>query len=157
MKKFAYVDGENLVVCIPNPEFVAELMREKTVYAEDGTETVVPGMKEEEAYKFILAKDCPEGAQEITEMPEDRYFREAWRIGYGIVSVDMEKARQVHMEVIRKERDKKLKALDVEQLKGVDVQGEKQTLRDIPQTFDLSTAQTPEELKALWPAELAKS
>ena len=30
---------------------------------------------------------------------------------------------------------------------------EKQALRDIPQTFDLS-ADTPEELKAKWPSEL---
>jgi hypothetical protein len=70
------------------------------------------------------------------------------------MGIDMTKARQVHMGKIREKRDEKLKFLDIETLRGIDNQEEKQRLRDIPQTFDLSIAQTPEELKALWPEEL---
>jgi len=37
--------------------------------------------------------------------------------------------------------------LDVETLKGNDVQAAKQVLRDIPKNFSLDGATTPEELK----------
>jgi len=60
------------------------------------------------------------------------------------------------MDKIRFFRDKELAVQDIEQLKGNDVAVLKQTLRDIPSTFDLSGATTPEELKALWPLEISK-
>ena len=82
------------------------------------------------------------------DLPQDRLFRNAW--GHDL-KVDMDKAREIHMDKIRKARDKAMKALDVETLKGRDVQAQKQVLRDIPQTFDLSVATTPEELTELWP------
>lgn len=41
-------------------------------------------------------------------------------------------------------------------MKGRDVTTEKQKLRDLPQTLDLTVAQTPEDLKALWPADLPR-
>lgn len=87
------------------------------------------------------------------EIPQDRYFRKAWEDN-GTLSVNMPKARDIHMDRIRAKRNEKLKELDIETLKGRDVQTEKQALRDIPQTFDLTKATTPEELKALWPDEL---
>ncbi len=84
----------------------------------------------------------------------DPYFREAWvKQGKNCV-VDMPKARAVHMDKIRIVRDEKLKALDIETLKGIDVQAQKTVLRDIPQTFNLSTLTTPEDLKAAWPEVL---
>lgn len=90
------------------------------------------------------------------DLPRDRYFREAWMYsGSGPVTIDMTKARTVHMDRIREVRDEKLRQLDIETLKGIDVQAEKQVLRDIPETFDLSGAATPDDLKALWPEELA--
>ena len=58
------------------------------------------------------------------------------------------------MNRIRETRDVELSKLDVEQLKGKDVSEKKQKLRDIPQTFDLSGAKTPEELKTLRPKDL---
>lgn len=85
------------------------------------------------------------------DLPQDRLFRNAW--GHDL-KVDMDKAREIHMDKIRKARDKAMKALDVETLKGRDVQAQKQALRDIPQTFDLSVASTPEELIKLWPENL---
>jgi hypothetical protein len=86
-----------------------------------------------------------------SDIPVDRYFREAWVSGDKPIDIDMNKARNIHMDRIRRARDEKLKALDVETLKGNDVHAQKQVLRDIPQTFDLTIATTPEELKALWP------
>lgn len=95
--------------------------------------------------------DVPFRVIEESEVPKDRTFRNAW--GYDL-KVDMTKARVLHMNEIRKQRAKALEKLDLETMKGRDVQAEKQKLRDLPQTFDLSKATTPEELKALWPEEL---
>jgi hypothetical protein len=97
-------------------------------------------------------------------LPTDRTFRDAWvHDGASGCKVDMEKARAIHMGRIRATRDERLKALDVETVKAVGrgdqaaaaaVEGRKQTLRDLPRTIDLTAAMTPEELKAIWPAEL---
>lgn len=91
--------------------------------------------------------------EEISEedIPKDKYFRDAW--GHDL-EVDMEKAREIHMNKIREARAEKLQALDIETLKGIDVQMEKQILRDIPKSFDLSKAKTPEDLKKMWPKEI---
>lgn len=90
-----------------------------------------------------------------SEIPTDRYFRNAWE-DTGNITVNMGKAREIQMAKIRVARDAELKRLDIEQLKGIDVSAEKAKLRDLPQTFDLSQAKTPEELKALWPEGLPR-
>ena len=78
----------------------------------------------------------------------------------------MSDARGIHMDDIRVDRDKKLTELDVTFMRAVedddsDAQDaasvEKQALRDIPETFDLSSASTPEQLTALWPEDLDRS
>lgn len=93
-----------------------------------------------------------------SEIPNDRAFRDAWK-DTGKMEVDMPRARDIHMARIRKARDAKLAATDIEMTRaleaGLDIKqlsAKRQALRDIPQTFDLSTAETPEQLKALWPA-----
>lgn len=101
-------------------------------------------------------------------LPADRTFRDAWKRGAGRVEVDMPKARAIQMARIRKARDARLREMDDEtfRLEGLRRLGRvsdadllaheqaKQRLRDIPQEIDLEAAQTPEELKALWPADL---
>jgi hypothetical protein len=78
------------------------------------------------------------------------------------IIVNMAKARTIHMDKIRAVRNKQLTDLDVSFMRAVEtgdaselarIAGEKQVLRDIPQTLDLTT-NTPEELKAIWPIEL---
>ena len=80
------------------------------------------------------------------------------------IVVNMSKARGIHMDRIRQVRNKELANLDVPFMKALededtDVQAtlkvKKQELRDIPQTFDLTT-DTPEELKSKWPEGLSK-
>ena len=80
------------------------------------------------------------------------------------IVVNMAKARGIHMDRIRQVRNKELANLDVPFMKALedgdtDVQVtlkvKKQELRDIPQTFDLTT-DTPEQLKELWPEGLPK-
>ncbi len=104
---------------------------------------------------------------EITEIdpatiPPDRTFRDAWTPD---LAVDMPKARDIHMKRIRAARDQQLEKLDIETIKAVgagdaakaaEIEAQKQTLRDLPQTFDLSGAAMPNELKTLWPGDLTK-
>lgn len=124
---------------------------------EDGYEAQEEVNKWEEGYKnskrSLGVKCASWRAIKKKDLPTDRYFRKAW-IDNGKIEIDMNKAREVHMDKIRELRDEKLKELDIETLKGNDVQAQKQVLRDLPQTIDLSTATTPEELKAIMPSEL---
>ena len=80
------------------------------------------------------------------------------------VNVNMTKARVIHMDAIRVARNAELVAKDITFMRAVEagdasaqstIATEKQTLRDIPATFDITTGvDTPEKLKAKWPAEL---
>lgn len=97
---------------------------------------------------------------EADAVPQDRTFRDAWKAD---LSVDMEKARAIHMNRIRQARDLLLAKTDIEAQNALlsgephrieTISRKKHILRNIPQTFDLSIATTPDELKALWPDEL---
>ncbi len=99
----------------------------------------------------------------IDNVPLDRTFRNAWSLISKKITVDMPKAKTIHMDNIRKVRNTKLKEKDLDFLLAVEKKDiknqdqiaiEKQILRDIPQNFDLSIAKTPDELKKLWPDEL---
>ena len=80
------------------------------------------------------------------------------------VNVNMTKARAIHMDAIRAERNNELAAKDITFMRAVEagdasaqstIGTEKQVLRDIPTTFDITTdVDTPEKLKAKWPSEL---
>lgn len=87
----------------------------------------------------------------------------AWEMDTdGTPKVNMAKARVVHMDAIRVVRNAELAAKDIPFMRAVEagdtdaqatIATEKQVLRDIPQTFDL-TARTPQQLKGKWPLEL---
>jgi len=80
------------------------------------------------------------------------------------VNVNMTKARAIHLEEIRRARNAELVKEDVTFMRAVEaedtdaqatIKTKKQTLRDLPATFDITTdVDTPEKLKAKWPAEL---
>jgi len=79
------------------------------------------------------------------------------------VVVNMTKARDIQMNKIREVRNKELVKKDIDFMKALEADDgshtaiamEKQVLRDIPQTFDLTT-DSPEELKEKWPEGLPK-
>ena len=79
------------------------------------------------------------------------------------IVVNMSKARGIHMDKIREVRNKELVKKDIEFMKALEADDdshkaiavEKQVLRDIPQTFDLTT-DTSEQLKELWPEGLPR-
>jgi hypothetical protein len=88
------------------------------------------------------------------DLPADRAFRNAWtRCPVNKIKVDMDKARVIHMGRIREARNDRLAELDKRKY-GAEYDAERQALRDLPETFDLTKAATPEELKALIPEEL---
>ena len=80
------------------------------------------------------------------------------------VNVNMTKARAIHLTEIRRVRNAELVAKDITFMRAVEagdtstqatIATEKQVLRDIPATFDITTdAGTPGLLKAKWPTEL---
>ena len=80
------------------------------------------------------------------------------------INVNMDKARAIHLEKIRRVRNEELVKEDVTFIRAVEaedtdaqatIKTKKQTLRDLPATFDITTdVDTPEKLKAKWPTEL---
>lgn len=100
-----------------------------------------------------------------TEQERYEHFRDAATWDGQECKCDMAKARGIQMDRIRYVRNQKLAELDLEYMQAdergdtatkTNIARQKQVLRDIPQTFDLTTPNdTPEELKAMWPAELS--
>ena len=98
------------------------------------------------------------------DTPSDRTFRGAWECPAGTIQVNMPKARVLHMDAIRASRNAELVKEDVTFMRAVEdgdtdaqatIKTKKQTLRDLPATFDITTdVDTPEKLKAKWPTEL---
>jgi hypothetical protein len=120
----------------------------------------VPGMDIER-----IKSKLPVGYIETTtdQIPQSREFRNAWKREGESVIVDMPAASEIHMNRIREVRDKKLAELDIEYMRADEVNdgqlkaqlaSQKQALRDLPETFNLSVATTPEELSAMWPEGL---
>ena len=80
------------------------------------------------------------------------------------IKVNMDKARVIQMDEIRKVRNTELAAKDITFMRAVEagdtaaqstIGAEKQVLRDLPATFDITTdVDTPEKLKVKWPTEL---
>lgn len=113
------------------------------------------------------------------EMPKDRTYRGAWKDvgtepGRAQISHDMAKAREIHLELVRRARIGKLEELDREFARAAgqkftaedsgdkkaaaafaaemrEVEAERQALRDLPTTIGVERALTVEDLKATWP------
>ena len=126
------------------------------------------GVTKAEAEQILLERDKPTDAAGwvwVENNVRARHFRNVWHIVDGAIEVDMPNARGEHMNTIRKARNKKLDGLDIDFMRAIEaedtdaqatIKTNKQTLRDIPQTFDLTTDNdTPEELLEKWPSELS--
>lgn len=80
-----------------------------------------------------------------------------------MITVNMNKAREIKKDLIRLERDPKLAELDVAFMKAVEqgdtalqaeIATKKQALREATDDPAIQAASTPEELKAIVPAAL---
>lgn len=79
------------------------------------------------------------------------------------ITIDMPKARNIHADVLRQERNALLEAADIaymqadesnDALRKVSIAQHKQALRDVTADPAIAAATTPEELKAVRPAAL---
>jgi hypothetical protein len=93
-------------------------------------------------------------------IPTDRTFRNAWKAD---LSVDMEKAKEIHRQRLRELRKPILEALDVEFMRALEkgdvaaqasLAAKKQALRDVTADPSIANASTPEELKVAVPSVL---
>jgi len=78
-----------------------------------------------------------------------------------MISVNMDKARDIHRDRVREARNPKLAAKDVEFQRALEtgadtsaIVADKQALRDAPAAAAIEAASTPEELKAAWDVDL---
>jgi len=131
-------------------------------------ETLAKFETEDDAIAHVRGRSVPDDATKIrvidrSAIPEKRTFRNAWVDGTDKAVTDRSKASAIHMNRIREVRNAELAKEDINFQKAIEaddasaktaVATKKQTLRDIPQNFDLSGASTDDELDALWPSEL---
>ncbi len=91
-------------------------------------------------------------------VPADRTFRGAWHFNGNAVEVDMTKARDIHRDALRAERNPRFDALDAEWFRAAEtadtdaqasVAAQKQALRDVTDDARIDAATTPDALKAL--------
>lgn len=105
----------------------------------------------------VKAKDTPSHSiiVEASALPEqDNDFFDAWELHEGVVSVNIEKAKNITKKRLRAEREPLLAAQDVAYMKALEagaetatIVAEKNRLRDITNLADACT--TTEELRAL--------
>lgn len=122
-------NGDNVFVCVPTGELPIE---------------------------EVQAKDTPDGSLvvDISVVPTNKDFFDAWRLTDGVISVDLTAAKEVTKNRLRKEREPLLSALDVQFQRALEtgadttaIVAEKQRLRDLTDLADTCT--TLEELRAL--------
>ena len=105
----------------------------------------------------VLANDCPEGAiivDESTLPNEHNDFFNAWRLNDGVVTVDLDAAKEITKARLRREREPLMQAQDIafqraleEGLDTTEIVAEKNRLRNITTLVD--SANSPEELRAI--------
>lgn len=79
-----------------------------------------------------------------------------------MIKINLDKAKEIHKQNIRRVRQKELEILDIEFIRAVEsgdlekqneIKQKKQILRDLTTSEDLENASTIEELKASWPSK----
>ena len=99
------------------------------------------------------------------QLPQDKYFRPAWKFDGAFVVIDTTRARQRHLDKLRRVRNVKLQDSDPDYIRALEQDDQtkltalktyRQALRDIPQTIsaELQAAITPNEIRSIQPAVL---
>lgn len=107
----------------------------------------------------------PDGTAEAGSLvlPDERTFREAWRLNGTVVEIDMNAARAIWRDRIRRARQPELEALDAAFMKALEtgdaagqasIAARKQELRDAPADPAIDAAADVDALKAVCPAGL---
>lgn len=132
-------------------------MGKKIIYELNGNVCVVTPVDESKIDE-VIKKDIPIGVPfkviDSSALPEDRSFRNAWKLSNSNIDIDILKAKEITKDRLRKEREPVLKALDVdymlatEKKKNTDsIITEKQRLRDL--TLEVDKLTTLDELKSI--------
>lgn len=110
---------------------------------------------------FVEIDGVEYSSSDLNTIPSERVFREAWEIGDAdatAITVNLDKAKDIWRELIRRERVEPLKALDAAYMKALEtgadtsqIVADKQALRDAPAHPAIDAATTPEELKLVQP------
>ena len=83
-----------------------------------------------------------------------------------MITINLDKAREIHKDKMREARAPKLAALDIvfvraveqaDTAKQADIASQKQALRDVTKDPDIAAATDVAELKTAWPAILGDS
>jgi hypothetical protein len=94
-----------------------------------------------------------------SEIPSDREYRNAWKYDNGI-NVDIDKAKEIHKDKLRIKRKPLLQRLDVDYMMALEkgdtilckqIAEEKQKLRDITKSPEITEARSVEDLKKFQP------
>jgi hypothetical protein len=122
-------------------------MNQRIIYqnADGGISIVIP--TGEIPIEDVIAKDVPAGVEysvvDEADIPSDRYFRKAWKVGEDGVEIDVESAKGVQRDKWREARTPKLATLDLAFMRALEagdaerqaeIVEEKQALRDVTAT-----------------------
>ena len=116
----------------------------------------------------LIEKDVPANTPFVTldktQIPEDLTFRNAWEFNSEVgILINIEKSKQIWKDKWREARKPILASLDIEFMKAVEagdsakqaeIASKKQELRDVT-AIEIS-GNSPEEIKAVWPAVLGE-
>lgn len=139
---------------VPNPESLIGFN------AETGRREATPEAIQAEIDKSSFSRS-PAVSWRLIEQnapPNDRTYRDAWKDDGKAIVHDMDKAKEIHRNILRAERATAFTDLDVQFMVALEqndsataqqVTAEKQTLRDITDDPRIDAAATIDDLKAL--------
>lgn len=155
MKKLAYTRPEDngLTIIIPA--------------SKESIEQILGSLTDEEYEQQVINRAIPEGVDYVeiddNDIPESREFRNAWKIQDNKIDFDLDKARDIQLERIRKAREPHLKELDTayivadeqeDDARKQEIKEAKQALRDITEPLKALEPESIEDIRAAFPQEL---
>lgn len=103
-----------------------------------------------------LVAAVPAGASYIAipleDLPEDRYFRDAWELVGGELSINIEAAKEIQRNLWRKMREPKLKALDLAFMRALEANDEEEQFAvglAKTQLRDVTNTELPNDLEGI--------
>lgn len=137
-------------------------------------------MTEQEAMEYLLKKDVPPRVWhpsyrhnrilykivKRSEIPDEEYYRDCWKLSdyeNEIITIDIEKAKNVWKDKIREKRKEIFQKLDVEYFIAHEkndqneisrIVNHKQLLRDVTKLPEFDNVSTIEEIEKIWPEYL---
>lgn len=137
MKRIIYSNPDgSMAIVIPSPEYAGTMAELAAAVVPDGI-----------AYAVI----------EHDDIPTDRTFRDAWRLGSDGIDQDIETAKAIWRNKWRATRAKLFEKLDTDMLRAIgsgdsakiaEIEAKKQALRDVTQT---ALPDDIDEIKSVWP------